>query len=49
MPDISLLRSERIGLTYEMRTYGSREEALATLQLIYGMSSAQCLLVFICL
>lgn len=40
MPAISLLRSEHIGITYEMRTYRSRDEALATLELIYGMSSA---------
>lgn len=36
MPAISLLRNERIGLTYEMRTYGSADEALASLQLVYG-------------
>ncbi|KAJ7728794.1 hypothetical protein B0H14DRAFT_2640592 [Mycena olivaceomarginata] len=35
MPAISLLRNDRLGITYEMRTYNSRE-ALAVLQLIYA-------------
>lgn len=36
MPAISLLRDERMGITYEFREYGSTSEALATLQVIYG-------------
>ncbi|KAJ7937755.1 hypothetical protein B0H13DRAFT_1852391 [Mycena leptocephala] len=37
MPSLSLLRSEHIGITYEMRSYASRDEALANLQLIYDI------------
>ncbi|KAJ7843720.1 hypothetical protein B0H13DRAFT_2676343 [Mycena leptocephala] len=37
MPTLSLLRSEHIGITYEMRSYASRDEALANLQLIYDI------------
>ncbi|KAJ7132664.1 hypothetical protein C8R46DRAFT_1326772 [Mycena filopes] len=37
MPALSLLRSEKFGITYELRTYESAEEALAALQLIYDI------------
>ncbi|KAJ7652815.1 hypothetical protein DFH06DRAFT_1418476 [Mycena polygramma] len=37
MPAISLLRNERMGVTFEMRMYDSVEEALAALQLVYDI------------
>ncbi|KAJ7752541.1 hypothetical protein B0H14DRAFT_3166648 [Mycena olivaceomarginata] len=45
MPAISLLRDERMGISYEFREYGSTSEALATLQVIYDVIDHYWLLV----